>query len=175
MKTINLPQLRQTYNFDCGAKALQAVLAYYGLEIREDKIMEEAGTSKQGTPIAGIKKIIKRNKLKMKSGRMTITTLKKYIDQKIPVIVVLQAWTNKKRVNWLKDWADGHYVVVIGYTKDKIIFEDPSSIFRTYLTYDELKERWHDVDTDGKKYFNYGIAVFGKRPNFKEEQLVHMD
>ena len=39
---INLPIGRQTFDFDCGAKALQIVMAYYGVDIREDKLMEKA-------------------------------------------------------------------------------------------------------------------------------------
>lgn len=95
MKIIFLPQLRQTYNYDCGAKATESVLAYYGLEVREDLIMKSASTTKNGTKI---KKI-----------------------------------------------------------------------------YDELASRWHDVDIYGKKYFNFGIAVFDKKPKFKGHKLIHMD
>ena len=40
---------RQTYDFDCGAKALQTVMAYYGVDVREDELMETLGTGTQGT------------------------------------------------------------------------------------------------------------------------------
>jgi ABC-type bacteriocin/lantibiotic exporter with double-glycine peptidase domain len=175
MKTITLPQLHQTYCYDCGAKALQAVLVYYGIEIREDNIIKFAGTTKDGTSIQGIIKVATKYGLKTVSRQMTINDIKEYIKKKIPVILVLQAWTKKKKVNWEKDWTDGHYVVAIGYTKDKILFEDPSSFKRTYLEYDELEKRWHDVGTDGKKYFHYGIAIFGKKPQFNKNEVVHMD
>lgn len=175
MKLISLPQLRQTYEFDCGSKAIQSVLAYYGIEIREDKIMKIAKTNKNGTPPRGIKRVISKYGLQGKSGKMTIETLKKYIDLKIPVLVLLQAWSGQDRIIWKKNWLDGHWVVAIGYTKEKIIFEDPWSIYKTYLKYDELLERWHDKDSSGKKYLNFGIAVFGKRPVFKRDRLIHMD
>ena len=175
MKTITLPQLRQTYGYDCGAKALQTVLVYYGIEVREDHLIKSAGTSKNGTSIQGIIKVANKYGLKTDSRQMTINDIKGYIKQKIPVILVLQAWTEKKKVNWEKDWIDGHYVVAIGYTKDKILFEDPSSFERTYLKYDELQKRWHDVDTDGKKYVHHGIAIFGKKPKFNRDEVVHMD
>jgi predicted double-glycine peptidase len=32
---IELPIGRQTFDFDCGAKALQIVMAYYGMDISE--------------------------------------------------------------------------------------------------------------------------------------------
>lgn len=87
----------------------------------------------------------------------------------------MQAWTEKENINWEKDWIDGHYVVAIGFTKDKILFEDPSSFERTFLKYDELNERWHDVGTDGKKYVHHGIAIYGKKPQFNRDEVVHMD
>ncbi|MBU2236000.1 C39 family peptidase, partial [Patescibacteria group bacterium] len=101
--------------------------------------------------------------------------IKKFINKKIPVILLVQAWTNIKNVNWEKDWIDGHYVVAIGYDKNKIYFEDPSSISRTHLTYNELIKRWHDTDCDGKKYVNYGIAVYGKKPVYDLSKSKHMN
>lgn len=38
---LNFPELRQTYGYDCGAKATEAVLAYFGMDIREDLIMKK--------------------------------------------------------------------------------------------------------------------------------------
>ena len=174
MKIFEFPELRQTYNFDCGAKAIQAVLAYYGFDMREEKIMKMAKTVRIGTPIDGILFVLKEYRFKYKSGKMTILDLKKYIDKKIPIILLLQAWSYKKKKDWKNDWKDGHFVVAIGYDKEKIYFEDPSSVKRTYLTFSELKERWHDEDTDGKRYFNFGIAVFGEKSNYKSERFIHM-
>ncbi len=175
MKIITLPQLHQTYGYDCGAKALQAVLVYYGIEIREDYIIKYAKTSKRGTPIKGIINLAKKYGLKTNAGEMAIKDIKKFIKKNIPVILVLQAWAENKNIDWKKDWVDGHYVVAIGYTKDKIIFVDPFSFKRTYLRYNELEKRWHDIDTKGKKYFHFGIAIFGKPPKFKISEIVHMD
>lgn len=175
MKTITLPQLRQTYGYDCWAKALQSILVYYGIEAREDHIIKYAKTSKDGTSIEGIIKAANKYGLKTDSKKMTIKDIKKYLIKDIPVIMVLQAWAENKKINWEKDWFDGHYVVAIGFTKDKIIFEDPSSFERTYLKYDELNKRWHDIDTNEKKYFHHGIAIFGEKPQFKKDEIIHMD
>lgn len=175
MHIIDFPNLRQTYSWDCGAKATQSVLAYYGIDVQEQKIMKLAKTDKCGTPITGIKSVLKKYNLKYKEGEITIVDIKKFINKKIPVILLVQAWTNIKNVNWEKDWIDGHYVVAIGYDKNKIYFEDPSSISRTHLTYNELIKRWHDTDCDGKKYVNYGIAVYGKKPVYDLSKSKHMN
>jgi len=175
MKLLNFPERRQTYNYDCWASAAQAVLHYYGIDIREDAVMKIAWTNKEGTSIWWIEKLVGMYGLKSKTEYMTSANIKKYIDKEIPVIVVLQARTNKKHVDRKNDRTDGHYVVVIGYDKDKFYFEDPSSIYRTYLFFKEFKERRHDIDTDGKEYINYGIAIYGKKPEYSLHKDIHMD
>lgn len=174
MKMLTFPELRQTYNYDCGAKATQAVLAYYGLDVRESVIMKEAGTTRAGTPIAGIVKVLRRHGLRCRVGSMTAAAVKEEIDRGRPVILCLQAWADKPPADWRKDWRDGHFVVAIGYDRSRMYFEDPSSVLRTYLTLRELESRWHDVDTNGRRYFNYGIVAYGRRPTYSLAKKVHM-
>lgn len=157
----NFPNLRQAHDFDCGATALQAVLAYYGIDERAGKIMKQVGTTETGTPIEKIKETAKKYGLKTEMAEMKIEDVKKYLGKKIPVILLLQAY------------GDGHYVVAIGCDKNKIYFEDPESIYRTFLTYEELEKRWHDVIA-GKEYVNYGIAIFGKKPAFDNNKTIPM-
>ena len=173
MKILIFPELRQTYAYDCGANAVQSVLGYYGIDKREDEIMKIAGTTKAGTSINGIIKALKKFGLKTKAEGMSISQVKKCIDKKIPVILVLQAWSKKKNHDWKKDWKDGHYIVVIGYDKHKVYFEDPSSELRTWLTYKELDKRWHDKD-DNKIYIHFGISVYGKKPSYSPRKNIHL-
>ncbi len=175
MKLLDFPVLRQTYNYDCGAKALQSVLVYYGIEIREDKIINFAHTNRDGTPIKGIQETLEKHGLSYISKSMNLDEIKHFINNEIPIIIVMQAWAENQNVNWKKDWKDGHYVVIIGYDSNKLYFEDPSSFERTFLEYDEFKNRWHDIDVNGKKYVNYGIAVFGKNHTFNSKQIIHLD
>lgn len=175
MKLLNFPERRQIYNYDCWASATQSVLNYYGIDIREDTIMKIAWTNKEWTSIGWIEKVLHTYWLKVDIECMTPAKIKKYIDKKIPVMVVLQARTEKKHVDRKNDWIDGHYVVVIWYDKDKFYFEDPSSIFRTYLFSKEFKERRHDVDTNGKEYVNYWLAIYGKKPKYNLKKDIHMD
>lgn len=175
MKVIDLPQVHQIYGYDCGSAALQAILMYYGVEVYERDLIKEVKTTRKGTALKNILKTIKRYKLRYTAKPMTLKDLKKYIDKRIPVIIVLQAWTNKKQPDWENDWVDGHYVVAIGYKPDKILFEDPSSFKRTFLKYDELEKRWHDIGVDGKIYIHYGVAVYGRKPKIDKYKAIHMD
>jgi hypothetical protein len=53
--------------------------------------------------------------------------------------------------DWRKDYDDGHYVIVIGHYDNIIIFEDPSSFRKTWMTEEEFAVRWHDEDPLLKK------------------------
>lgn len=172
-KMLNFPLLRQTYEYDCGAKSLHSVLIYYNIDVSEEEIIAITKTNKKGTPVKGIIKAAKHFGLKASEERLNIEQLKKYIKKKIPVIVLLQAWPKSKVRNWRQHWDDGHYVVAIGYDRKKIYFADPYSILRTYLTHGELKERWHDIDSSiKKKYFNLGLPIIGDGGEYRNPKKI---
>jgi hypothetical protein len=65
-------------------------------------------------------------------------------------------------------------VIVIGYGKDRIIFEDPSSFSRTWLTLKEFRERWHDINPEnGKILQRFGMVLAGKDPI--GQTMLHME
>ena len=182
MKTFNFPEMRQISIWDCGASVMESVLDYYGIEVGEEVLMKLAGTNKKiGTSIAGMKKIADKYGLNFKAGEMTITEVKKYIDKKIPVILSLKAWPEKK-VDWTLDSVEGHYAIAIGYDKSKIYFEDPYKSVRTYLSFKELEIRWHSLDNEKKcvrRYVKWGMAVLGRKDGKRKSLLsakpIHMD
>jgi ABC-type bacteriocin/lantibiotic exporter with double-glycine peptidase domain len=176
-KLLPFPDLRQTYDFDCGACALQAVFEYYGIDVREDFIMKCAHTTHNGTCPEGIKKTAEKFNLDCNISSITIDDIKKHINKNIPVILDIQAWsTNPQCTDWQHDWKDGHYVIAIGYDNQKMYFEDPSTIGRDYLTIKELQSRWHDITQNGKKLYHCAIIIQAKKHhNFNPQEITHMD
>lgn len=173
MKLLDFPELRQTFEYDCGAKVLQAILVYYGIELREEILLQQAATDKKkGTTRQGVARVLKKYKLSFVSESMTLENLKDYIDQKIPVLLLLQAWGDQP-IKYDKDWHDNHWVVMIGYDQRKIFFEDPYTFVRATLTNAELEKRWH-AQENKRKIFHHGIAVFGKKPVFSSKKTMHM-
>lgn len=177
MKLLNFPAFKQTFDYDCGAKVTEAILDYYGIDMLECDIMKKEGTNcKKGTDLEGILRLMKHHGLDYKYEKMTMEKVKEFIDLGAPVIMIVQAWTNRKKVDWEKDWSDGHYVIAIGYDDEKLYFEDPYIILRTFLPFRELNERWHFLDgPDGSRHFNMGIAVFGPQKAYDPKKAVHMD
>ncbi|MBI2043378.1 C39 family peptidase [Candidatus Pacearchaeota archaeon] len=196
MVMLDFPRLRQSHGYDCGAIVTQAILEYYGKDIREDKIIKLARTNRKGTSPRGIIKTLKKYGLRTKTGKLTISQIKKYLNKRHPVILALQAWDErnkdwedlkketefykKKNIakkDWEHDWSDGHYVVAIGYDKKKMYFEDPGFVLKEYLKFDELMKRWHDIKgkkSKGKKYIHFGIAVYGKKKVYDGRKAFHM-
>ncbi|MEI7620502.1 MAG: cysteine peptidase family C39 domain-containing protein [Candidatus Falkowbacteria bacterium] len=169
----DFPELRQAYEYDCGANALQSVLVYYGFDIRESQVMKLAKTTKKdGTTPDNILRAAKRLGLEAQSiAPMSLDELKGFLDKGRPVIIALQAWSRKVK-DYIKTWSSGHYVVVVGYDEKKFYFEDPASANRTYLSHKELLQRWHDTDNVNVKYYNLGIVVLGKKK--AQVKLEHM-
>lgn len=173
---IDLPIGRQTFDFDCGVKALQIVMAYYGVDVREDELMKDLKVSKKGVSVQNMISVAgqKGFQVEAKSG-FTLETLKRYLDEKHPVIVLVQAWA--ERFMTLEDWKrnneNGHYVVVIGYEGSILVFEDPASFRRTWLTEEEFLARWHDIDPRTKKRLeHFAMVLLGKPP--AKKVLEHM-
>ena len=185
MKLIrNFPSCKQPGDNECGPVIMSAVLAYYGIDIRVNDLSDMMKTTlRTGTPIGGFKRAAKRFGLEiLHDGEMDLEGIIGWIDDKKPVIMAIQAWpsceTGKKDLNHY--WHAGHYVAAIGYGKDRIIFEDPVCAVRTYLSFEQVNKRWHDIDypTNGhtKKLDHYGLVLgHWHGPVYKPNIIVPMD
>lgn len=164
-----LPDTLQFSDYDCGVTCVQTVLAYYGEDINELKLLKKIKPSKKnGTKTEQMIKYIHSKGLRTYDGSMTISELKKYLKRKIPVILFIQAWA-KSKVDYTKTQTYGHYVIAQGFTGKGIIIEDPAIFGKGFLSYKELLKRWHGEDIDFLSQF--GIAVYGKKP-FNYEKLI---
>ncbi|MFW3145313.1 MAG: cysteine peptidase family C39 domain-containing protein [Thermoplasmatota archaeon] len=174
---IDIHSLRQTYDFDCGTKALQTLMSHYGVMIREDALLKELGTDALGTSIEKMISVAESYGFTVKACQnWTLEDLKKYIDQGHPIIVSLQAWADDYLTvsEWKSNYDDGHYAIVIGYNDKVIFFEDPSSFHRTWLNHNEFFARWHDKDMEtGEKLEQFAMVLLGRDP--VEKTMEHME
>jgi len=174
---IDMPGGKQTFDFDCGAKALQLVMAYYGVEISEGNLIIELKSDDRGTSVENMIAVAEKYGFKViaKCG-VSLETIKQYVEKNIPVIVLVQAWAERYMTleDWKNDYDDGHYAIVIGYKDTVIVFEDPSSFRNTWLTEEEFLARWHDVDPrKGEEFDHFAMVLLGKEPDVN--MLEHMD
>jgi ABC-type bacteriocin/lantibiotic exporter with double-glycine peptidase domain len=172
---IDFPEVRQIYQFDCGAAATKTLLNYFGHDVREDGIIKEAETNEDGTNPSGIIKVLEKYGLKTKQGTLTIEKLKEFIKKGYPVLILLQAWSDLQLPDY-DGYEDGHYVICLGFDdKGRIIFEDPSSTQRTWLTEEELDKRWHSIGEGTDRTEHWGMIVYGKEPTYRSTNFIHMD
>lgn len=174
-KILNIPDIRQSNDSNCGVSVVQAILGYYGEDWNESELANELQpySLEEGVPRQNITKFFKNNGYKIWSGKMQIEHLILCIDKQRPVILLIQAWSKEKNINWEKTVEFGHYVVVCGYNDTGLIFEEPALLgSKGFLTFDELEERWHGLD--GEFLQNYGIIIFGE-PQSPVGKLYHID
>jgi hypothetical protein len=160
---IQLPKVKQTETFDCGAAALRAISQYFGVgpESEEEFIQICDSGERKGTHPSDLVDAAGRLGLRAEIYQeMPPEKLFELLDQGIPVICAIQAWG--KEEDYRKS-ESGHYVVVVGHDDEKVYFEDPSlkTSSRGFLPVDEFISRWHDIEFGEKEpEVRLGIAVW---------------
>jgi len=174
---LNLHTGRQTYDYDCGAKALQLVMAYYGVDVREDELIKRLGSGKDGTRVEKMIAVAEAEGFRVYAREhWPLCQVKQYLEKGHPVIVLLQAWAEKRLTikEWLKNYDDGHYAILIGHDRGVLLFEDPASFRRTWLRESEFLARWHDLDPlHNHKYRRFGMVLSGRQAGVRTP--LHMD
>ncbi len=171
---LECPDILQNNDYSCGVWAGLTVLGYYGITEYADTLAMQMNTKQEsGTEMEDIVRVLKNYGLKTSMHQMTVYEIKNFVTQKIPVIVMLQAYNptgdylggkSVESAQW------GHYVTVVGYGDGNIVFKDPDSFGKTYLSEKEFRTRWKGTDEyNGQKekiLYHFGIAAYGKKPQF---------
>lgn len=152
--------VRQTTDYTCGPAALQAVLAYYAIDVDEMTLARAARTDPAvGAALEALARVARSYGLVAEiRERLTIEDLRREVEAGRPVIVLNQSWRTDPAVEWGDAWDDGHYLVVIG-TDDRYVYvEDPSLIgARGAIPTAEFLERWHCWSDEDEKAWGQGI------------------
>lgn len=176
LKLIKVPLTRQATDYTCGAAAVQSVIGYYGTNVREEALAKELRTNSIiGTQYKNIVGYAQRHGYKSSVYKnCTIAALEKLIDTGSPVICLIQAWPERK-VNYAKDWEDGHYVVAVGYDHDNVYFMDPCTLGKyTFIPRNEFLSRWHD--TDGKeRLMHFAMTVTKPKPAHNPDEISRLE
>jgi predicted double-glycine peptidase len=167
-RLVPVPLISQSSPWTCGPAALMAALVYFGVfDDAESRLDTELGaTPENGTHVRDIVAGARRFGLDADARTgLTLESLSGELAGGAVVIVALQAWASGAVTDWRSDWEDGHYVVVVGLTGDRVYVMDPS--VRTgyaYLTRAQFLDRWHDYDVEGDRkvvWDRLGIVIRG--------------
>tara|TARA_Y100000034_G_C6619179_1_gene269908 strand:- start:85 stop:528 length:444 start_codon:yes stop_codon:yes gene_type:complete len=135
----------------CGPASLKMVLSIYGINKSENELAKLTKTSrKKGCDEKDIVKVAKKLGLKgYVKKNSSIFEIKKLVNKGIPVIV-----------DWFSPEEAGHYSVVVGFEKDKILIADPHFGKVKKYRIDWFEERWFDMPF--KKIIKKEIIVITK-------------
>ncbi|MBI4403372.1 MAG: C39 family peptidase [Deltaproteobacteria bacterium] len=160
----DVPLVRQSTSYSCGAAALQSVLAFYGIEYMETEVMKAVRTKRViGTWSDAMADFAFENELAAENRQnLTLDDLRRNISLGHPVIVEIQAWPDDPISDYTDIWTEGHYVVVIGVDERNIYFVDPSILGgRGFIPIAEFLTRWHEIGRRGEHLSHTGILFSG--------------
>ncbi|MBT7558226.1 hypothetical protein HN743_00265 [Candidatus Woesearchaeota archaeon] len=148
---IKLKPFKQSKGY-CGPASLKMVLSAYGITKSENYLAKITKSSRtkgcdednivKASKILGFKGYVKPNS--------SIQEVKKLVEKGIPVIV-----------DWFSPEEAGHYSVVVGFEKNKIILADPH--------FGEIKK--HKIDWFEERWFD--LPFNKKGPLLKEIIVIH--
>jgi|SRR5262252_41774 len=163
-----VPLISQSHPWTCGGAALMATLVYFGVfDDAQSRLDAELGANAEaGTSVHQIVKVARRFGLQAEARtELTLDDVRRALAGGAVVIVAVQAWSSAQVKDWQANWEDGHYVVIVGLTDDRVYVMDPS--VRTgyaYLPRGQFIERWHDYDIEGDRrivWSRLGIIING--------------
>ncbi|MDD1742807.1 MAG: C39 family peptidase [Methanotrichaceae archaeon] len=164
---------RQSTEYSCGAAALQAVLRYWGKDLDETELMMLLKTSPEsGTYPQDIVRVASDLGFQAEyKENLTLEEVKKSIDEGVPVIVLGQAWRSREDSKKAPEdeWADGHYLVLLGMDDNYVYLEDPYvKRGKMYATRKRFEKQWHNIraltPSDTTKQMHLGIFIKGVKP-----------
>ena len=151
---------RQLKNFTCGPASLRTVFRFYGINVAERDLIDDADIEEDGTSHDQMKLLAHKYGFTFYSkSNATIEDLKKYLFRNNPVIVDYQLGAN--------NGDNGHYSVLYGIDDEYVYLADPSNYIEgdnkkfssdTKIQIDKFLENWWDPD-DNKNETRRWLAV----------------
>lgn len=135
----SLPFVKQEYQY-CGPSALASVLGYYGEQLSQHEIAGSVYTEElNGSLITDMRSYVQNLGYDAEIINGDLSTLKTYIDENIPVIVLVDRGVSVVSFQ--------HYYVVYGYVKNReyFIINDGSERKR-FIGNNKLDDQWKKMN-----------------------------
>jgi ABC-type bacteriocin/lantibiotic exporter with double-glycine peptidase domain len=140
---IEVPYYHQKKEYTCGPAVLKMVFDFFDVHLKEEKLKKEMRTSKKrGTKHERlIKTALREGFYCYVHDNSSISQIKHFVEVGFPVIVhYIEPSSN-----------DGHYSVVVGYKRNKLIMNDPWNGENYKIKLKEFEKRWHSQENSKQK------------------------
>ncbi len=166
---VEVPIVTQSDDFSCGSACLMSVLLHWlgdALPVHAESelwgalaIDPEAGAAPEA--IAKVARDMGLEALPILD--LTIDDLRDCLDLGTTCILCLQAW-KERPIDYLIDYEDGHYVVLVGMDARYAYVMDPWLSSYGSLPIDQLDRRWHNPDEHGMPEEHMAVLIRGASP-----------
>lgn len=157
-KSLPLPDIRQRYNYDCGAAAVLTVLQYFGVgPDNEEALISALGTNEEdGTSPAQIAGYLASCGLDISAENdLTIDDLAQLTGDGFPVICCVQDSDNPSDIAYERA---GHWLVVAGVCPEGCVQVADPAEGPHEISGPDFLARWQDTDGEGQ-FIHFGIIV----------------
>jgi predicted double-glycine peptidase len=163
--TAPVPRIPQATDYTCGAAVVRSVATYFGARPRsEAAVVRVMRFGRDGSDPAHLVRALRHDGLRYIEQRgMSDATLRAHLAAGRPVILMLQAWGERRRYRHV--WSEGHWVVAIGCDREGVYVVDPwLADAPGFVAWPALAERWHDVEgRTRRRVHRFGLVVWGRR------------
>jgi len=146
-----VPLYKQKTEYTCGPASLKIVLSFFGKAVSESKLSHLVGTKpKIGANRANLVRVAEQLGFMVESGYgKTLVDIKKFLKGGLPVIV-----------NYL--WHDdhGHYSIVVGMERKRIIINDTYTGKIDSYNFKDFEKVWKSGD---RRFGDRWLMVIKKR------------
>lgn len=169
-KILDVPNVQQQWDWDCGPAATMSVCAYFGendLATEEEYITALGTDVNNGTPVSSVCNYLNTVGLNYEDkNNLTIQDLQRSIAMGSPVMTLIQDY--EELPSDIVNQRAGHWVIVIGADDENVYLQDPSAYDtdgRVVMSALDFLSRWQDYDgtipDSDTQYTHFGIAVHG--------------
>ena len=139
---LDVPDIRQASDYDCGSACVDMVAAFFGRRTRGPAAL---ANRVQGMSPDTVEAVLRALGFVVLSGTMTAADLRHLCDTGRPVLCPIEA-------------RGGHWVVVRGVARRKVLFNCPAD-GPGALPEADWAAGWHDVSRTGQRFDRWGIGV----------------